>query len=132
MAFPDESSGILMSWDNKTNAGWVKDDCLFEGELLFLESDKCLSDDLTVGDRVVYTIFYETEPPYKPYVIGFRKYIAYTPPKLTEKELQEYQKQQKIDKIVYKFGKIVWFLYIGSIIFCVLLLVFIGVWSLFV
>ncbi|MDO4897585.1 MAG: hypothetical protein Q3971_09515 [Moraxella sp.] len=132
MAFPDESSGILMSWDNQTNTGWVKDDYLFEGELLFLESDKCLSDDLTVGDRVVYTIFYETEPPYKPYVVGFRKYVAYTPPKLTEKELQEYQKQKRMDNLVDKCSKIFWFLYIISIAFCMLLLVFIWAWSLFV
>lgn len=88
MAFPDESSGILMSWDNQKNTGWVKDDYLFEGELIFLETDKCL-EELNIGDRIEYTIYYETEPLYKSYVVGFRKYIEWTPPVLTEQELQE-------------------------------------------
>lgn len=78
MAFPDGSSGILMSWDNQTNTGWVKDDYLFEGELMFLEADKCL-EELNIGHRIEYTIYYETELPYKPYVVGFKKYIEWTP-----------------------------------------------------
>ncbi|AKG19512.1 hypothetical protein AAX09_09225 [Moraxella bovoculi] len=55
---------------------------LFEGELMFLETDKCL-EELNIGDRIEYTIYYETEPPYKPYVVGFRKYIEFNQTRIT-------------------------------------------------
>lgn len=137
MAFPDESYGTVIAWDDETKTGWIKDECMCKDELVFLDSRNALNclrlnnEYPKIGDKVEYIILYETEPPYKPYVDGVRKYIEWTPPVFTEQELQERQKQRKIDKIVHNFGKIVWFLYIGSIIFCALFLVFMWVWSLF-
>lgn len=134
MAFPDESYGIVVAWDNETKTGWIKDEYMCKNELVFLDSKNCLNwsyqnnEYPKIGDEVCYSIFYKKE--YN-YANAIRKYIKWTPPIFTEQELQERQKQQKIDKIVHNFGKIVWFLYIGSIIFCALFLVFMWAWSLF-
>lgn len=132
MAFPDESAGVVVAWDNETKTGWAKDEYMCKDELVFLDSKNCLdwsyqdNEYPKIGDEIQYSILYK--PEYN-YANAIRKLIRYEPPIFTEQELQERQKQQKIDKIVDKFGKIVWFLYIGSIIFCALLLVFMWMWS---
>ncbi|UYZ68527.1 hypothetical protein LP090_00145 [Moraxella bovis] len=137
MAFPDESYGVVVAWDDETKTGWVKDECMCKNELVFLDNENSLNclrlnnEYPKIGDCIEYIIFYETEPPYNPYMNGARKFQL-RPPMFTEQELQEMKEQHRRDNIIHKFGKMVWFLYIGSIIFCVLLLVFMWAWSLFV
>lgn len=48
-----------------------------------------------IGDTIWYTVYYEADPPYKRYVVGFGKSMEDTPPIFTEQELQEIQKQKR-------------------------------------